>query len=143
MAKPVPTASEVAKKWVKRAENAGDDLVAGAKAATWKAEAVAGEDNFKKAMQDVISKERRKKGIEKVSDEEWRGGIEKNKDRYGQGVKNSESKMESGMEPVLNDIKAELANLPKRGPKGSAANFDRSKQLGMKLHDKAEVRKGA
>lgn len=143
MAKPVPTASEVAKKWVKRAEIAGDDLVAGAKSATWKAEAVAGEGNFKTAMQEVISKERRKKGIERSSDDVWRGGIEKNKDRFGEGVRQSENEMAQGMEPVLNDIKAELPNLPKRGTKGSAVNFERSKSLGMKLHEKAEARKSS
>lgn len=141
--KPIPTAEEVAKKWVRRAENAGDDLVAGVKSATWKAEAIAGEDNFKTAMQDVISKGKRKKGIEKASDDQWKSGVEQNVARYGQGVRDSEGKMSKGMAPVLADIKAEIPNLPKRGPKGSAANFERSKDLGMKLHERAEARKTA
>lgn len=143
MAKPIPTAQEVATKWVKRAENATDDLVSGVKASTWKAEAINGEDNFKTAMNNVLSKGLRKKGIEKSSDTEWQNGVETNKDRYATGVKNAETEMAQGMTPVLNDIKAAMATLPKKGPKGSAVNFDRSKQLGTKLHDAAEARKSA
>lgn len=143
MAKPIPTASEVAAKWVKRASAATEDLVAGVKAATWKTEAIAGEDNFKTAMSNVLNKQLRKKGIEKSSDTAWQTGVETNKDRYGTGVINSESEMAQGMTPVLNDIKTAVAALPKKGPKGSAVNYDRSKQLGTKLHDAAESRKSA
>lgn len=141
MAKPIPTASDVAKKWVTRGKAAEDDFVKGAKSATWKTEAVAGEANYKKAMDEVIKNERRKKGVERTSDDTWRGGIERNKDRYGTGIENSENEMASGIEPVLNDIKAEVPNLKARGPKGSAENFERSKQLGMKLHEKSLARK--
>ncbi len=143
MAKPIPTAEQVAEKWAKRASAATEDLVSGVKASTWKAEAVAGEDNYKTAMNNVVNKQLRKKGIEKVTDQKWQTGVETNKDRYGTGVTNSQTEMAQGMTPVLNDIKAVMATLPKKGPKGSAVNFDRSKQLGTKLHEAAEARKSA
>ena len=141
MAKPIPSADQVAKKWKERASAAEGEYVANAKASTWKAEAMAGEDNYKKAMQDVISKGKRNKGIEKSSDAKWSGGIETNRSRYSSGVTNAEAAMAAGMNNVLNDIKAELPNLGKRGPKGSSENFERSKKLGTALHAKAETRK--
>lgn len=141
MAKPIPDAATVAAKWKTNASNAQTEYVNNAKLSTWKTEAIAGEDNFKKAMQDVISKERRKKMIEKSSDAAWQKGIEDNAGRYSDGVGKAESEMAAGMTPVLNDIKANLPNLPKKGPKASAENFERSKKLGMALHDAAEKRK--
>jgi len=143
MAKPIPTAQEVAAKWVKRASAATEDLVSGVKAATWRTEAIAGEDVYKTAMTEVLNKQLRKKGIEKVSDLKWQTGVETNKDRYGTGVTNSEAEMAAGMTPVLSDIKSIIPTLAKRGAKGAAVNFDRSKTLGTKLHDAAMARKSA
>lgn len=143
MGKQIPSATDVAKKWRERAEGAADELVKGAKASTWKTDAVAGEANFKTAMTTVINKELRKKGIEKSSDAMWQKGIEDNKDRYPAGVKLAETEMATAMNVVLSDIKAEMPNLPKKGVKNSEDNWKRSKQLGSKLHTQAESRKGA
>jgi hypothetical protein len=140
MGKPIPDASSVAKKWADRAGTSGAELVAKAKQSTWKTEAAAGEANYKRAMSDVISKELRKKGIEKSSDTAWQNGIEQNMDRYETGVKNSEGKMQAGMTTVLNDIKAGMAALPPKGPKGSSENYKRSEMMGKALHD-AKVRR--
>lgn len=143
MGKPIPTSSEVAKKWKDRASGAQSEYVAKVKVSTWKTEAVAGEDNFKTAMANVVSKELRKKGIEKRSDSDWQNGVEKKADRYGTGVTGAETKFDSGIAPVLTDIKSALSTLDKRGPRGSASNYTRSSKLGTALHDAKLKRKGA
>lgn len=144
MGKPLPTASEVAEKWSTRASGAQADYVSQVKKATWKTEAVAGEANFKTAMNNVIAKELRKKGIEKVSDTVWQNGVEENAGRYGSGVTSDSGKlaMNTGMTPVMNDIKTGQGQLKARGPKGSAQNFQRSTDIGTFLHNESVKRKG-
>ena len=143
MGKPLPTASEVASKWVKNGSAAGSEWVSQAQKSTWKTEAIAGEKNFGIQMQKVISDKLREKGIEKASDADWQNGIKENESRFTTGITNNKAKMAEGMSNVLNDIKAAEATLPKRGPKGSPENFNRSKMMGEALHDKAEKRKSA
>ena len=143
MGKPLPTPDEVAAKWSSRGSAAGGEWVSQAAKSTWKTEAIAGEDNFGKQMQKVISEKRRMKGIEKASDADWQEGIKQNESRFTTGITNSKGKMAEGMSNVLNDIKSAEAKLPKRGPKGSPENFQRSKILGEELHAKAEARKSA
>lgn len=143
MAKPLPTPDEVAKKWATRGAAASNEWVSQVKKSTWKTEAIAGEDNYGKSMQKVIQEKRRMKGVEKASDADWQEGVEKNESRFSTGITNSEGKMAEGMSVVLNDIKTAEATLPKRGPKGSPENFNRSKMMGEALHKKAEERKSA
>ncbi len=143
MAKPIMSPQDAAKKWAERGSASGAELVKRVKESTWKTEAVAGEDNFKTAMNEVIAKGLRKKGIEKASDAKWQGGIEKNQGRYEQGIRDSQPDMEAAMTVVIGDIKTAVSQLKARGPKGSASNYDRSKQLGTSLHDAATKRKSA
>ncbi len=143
MARPIPDATSVAKKWANNASNASQELVDRVKQSTWKSDAIAGEENFSKAMSEVVSKKLRMKGIEKSSDAKWQGGVEKNKDRYEKGVKDAETEMASAIQVVLNDEKTIVSQLPKKGPKGSAGNYDRSKRVGEYLHDQKVKRKGA
>ena len=143
MGKPLPTPDEVAKKWAERGSASGSEWVNQAAKSTWKTEAIAGEANYGKQMQKVISEKRREKGIEKASDAQWQEGIKKNESRFTTGITNSQGKMSEGMTAVLNDIKTAEAQLPPRGPKGSPENFQRSKMLGEELHKKAEARKSA
>ena len=143
MGKPLPSPDEVASKWATRGAAAGSEWVSQAAKSTWKTEAIAGEDNFSKQMQKVISEKRRMKGIEKASDSDWQNGIKENESRFTTGITNNKDKMAEGMTVVLNDIKTAEATLPKRGPKGSPENFQRSKLMGEALHAKAEARKSA
>ena len=143
MGKPIPSADEVAKKWATRAGAATTDYVSGAKSATWKAEAAAGEANYAKAIQEAISKKSRLAGINKVSDADWQAAVESKSSRYGDGVSKGTAKMSAGMTPVLNDIKSNIASLPARGPRGDPGNYQRSQKLGQALHDSATKRKSA
>jgi len=45
---------------------------AGIRAAVWRQPSIAGEANFKAAMSRVVAEELRRKGVEKVTDDEWR-----------------------------------------------------------------------
>lgn len=143
MGKPIPDASEVAKKWATRAGAAQSEYVDKVKQSTWKAEAAAGEDNYAKAIQDAVAKKKRLAGINKVSDQQWQKAVEDKASRFSDGVSKSTDKMATGIGAVLNDIKSAMPALAKRGPKGSAENYNRSKQLGDALHTAAEKRKGA
>lgn len=141
MGKPIATPDEAAKKWKKNAAGAESEYVEQVQKSTWKTEAKAGEENYGKAMRNVVDKKLREKGIDNASDEKWRDGVESKKNRFSEGVDKGEEDMKNGITDVINDIKAEVPQLKSRGPKGSAENFERSKQLGMKLHDAAMKRK--
>ena len=73
---------------------------AGVKTATWQSEAMAGQDLYVEQMSrsDVLA--RRAKGIEKVSDEQWkRAAIDKGRAVIGQRMKQASDKQVAGFRP--------------------------------------------
>jgi len=139
MAKNMRDAATASKNWSDRTSGADTFWLSQIQSSSWKSYAAsdAAETNFNKTMTKVLSSKSHQAGINKSSDEKWKGGAaSKGKDRFGPGVTAAKDKMNSVMTKLLPDIKSKVASLPARGPPGDPGNYDRSKQLGQALHDK-------
>jgi len=87
----------------------------GIERARWKEAAAsdAAEKNFADAMSKVVSEKRRKKGIDKISDEEWKAAsINKGAPIIGDRVRQALDKYEQNFGEVYNKAKAEFERLP-------------------------------
>ena len=139
MAKNIRDAATATKNWKERTGAASDFWVSQTQSASWKAYAGSdqAEKNYNTTMTKVLSNKGHQAGVQKSSDEKWKGGItSKGKDRFGPGVSAAEGKMNNVMNKLIADIKTGVSSLPPRGPPGDPANYDRSKKLGQALHDK-------
>jgi hypothetical protein len=131
-------AADIASKWKTRAAGATQDFENGAKnpRRDQKQASLAGEENFARAMQTVITTQRRANGVRRQSDRAWIDGIvNKGKRRYAEGVAAASDKFQAGIAPFLSAIEVAMEELPARGPKGSPENYDRSRLIGETLHE--------
>ena len=122
-------------KWITRARVAGPDYAAGVAAPKrpWAESAAAAADTYHQAVSSPDSKTLFQRGIRKAGNERWqRMATEKGVARFADGVEKSEPYMRQAMGEVLSQIEA--VTLKGRGPRGSAGNYDRVKQIGDKLH---------
>ena len=77
------------------------------------AKAIAGEDNYVAGVSAAAAEGRRAKGLQKVSDEQWRAAaLEKGATRIAAGMAGSKQKYASGMGGVLSTIQG--VSLPPR-----------------------------
>jgi len=84
-----------------------DRYEAEVKRAVWREPAIAGEDLFKDAMSVVIAEEKRKKGIEKLTDENWRSlTIEKGKPIIGTRIRAKLDEWATNWSPYRGAIEA-------------------------------------
>jgi len=128
------SASASASKYVERAGNASGDYLSGAQGSTkdQAALAIAGKANYVAGIQASITAGRYEKGLQKSGKSGWLKGIaEKGANRFAEGVASGAGKYatESGKYDGARDA----ANTLPRGPKGSEANFNRAKVVGMAL----------
>ena len=89
----------------------------GVENARWKEAAASdvAEKNFADAMQKVIQQKARKKGIERVSDEEWKeAAITKGATVIADRIAQSMDKYEKNFGAVYNKARAEFEKLPPR-----------------------------
>ena len=77
----------------------------------WQAKAIQGEDLYAAKIQDAIANRSRAKGIQNVSDSEWKSAaVNKGAQRIGPGMTASKDKFASGISEVLSTIQS--VNLP-------------------------------
>jgi hypothetical protein len=137
MAKPLPTAAEVAAKWSARAAGATAEYKQNAARADWAGPAgTQGAVNYKTEVIKAANEGRYGAGVRKAGNAKYVAGINEKGDRYGSGVTTAGAinNMSSGMQPVLGDIQTALTQLPARGPRGAATNYDRSRKVGETLN---------
>ena len=88
----------------------------------WKEKAVNGQDLYVTKMQDGNVLDRRRKGLEKVSNEDWRkNAVLKGVNRIGPGMEAGASKQAAGYEPIRQAL--EGLTLPPRSA-NAMANID-------------------
>lgn len=133
------TAQQSAQKFVERAGAASQDYVSGA-ASTSKdqsAAAIAGKANWAAGIQAAITGGRYEKGLQASGKSGWLRGIqEKGANRFAEGVAAGSSKYAQNSGKF--DSARSAADALPRGPKGSEANFLRSKTVGQALR-KAKI----
>lgn len=122
-------------KWIRRARVAGPDYEAGVKAPkrAWAAAAAAAKGTFKMAITSAEVPDLFVRGIERAGDARWSEmAIKKGIDRFAPGIELSQPYYERQMKDILGQIEA--VKLKARGPRGSAQNYARVKDIGDKLH---------
>lgn len=108
---------------------------AGVKTASWKDEAIAGQDLYEEQMSDPDVLARRRAGIDRVSDESWRKDtIDKGKNVIAKRMKDASDKQVAGFRPyraVLEGIE-----LPPRVADGMQNLINRAGPIVEKLQKK-------
>jgi len=128
------SAAQSAQKFVERASVASGDYVEGAQS-TQKdqaAAAIAAAPNYQAGVQAAIARGAYQKGLSESGKAGWLKGVtEKGAERFASGVASGASKYATNS-GKYDGARGAAASLP-RGPKGSEANFARSKAVGMAL----------
>lgn len=128
------SASESASKFVERASAASQDYVSGAQSTTkdQAAAAIAGAGNYAAGVQAAITAKRYEKGLQASGKQGWLKGVtEKGAERFAGGVASGASKYATNS-GKYDGARGAATSLP-RGPKGSEANYSRSKAVGQAL----------
>lgn len=128
------TASQSSQKFVERAGAASGDYVTGAQQTSkdQAAAAIAGKANWQAGIQAAITGGRYEKGLQASGKAGWLKGVtEKGANRFAEGVASGASKYATNS-GKYDSARGAAASLP-RGPKGSEANFLRSKTVGQAL----------
>ena len=100
----------------------------------WQADAIAGEDLYGQAVQEAVADRRRAKGLQRVSDSEWKaaaGG--KGAERIGRGMSASLPKYGAAMGEVLQVI--ESVSIGERTTDPDTNIDNRVKPIARALHD--------
>lgn len=129
--------SDIAEKFVRKAQNAAVDYKAGVSAPSkdWQAETTAAVPSYNAGVQAAISRNAFGSGVSKAGTQKWqRGAINKGSVRYGPGVAAAKQEYQDGFAPYLSVLQS--LNLAPRGPKGDPGNYTRVQQVGDALHAK-------
>lgn len=127
----------IATKWSNRAGAAQGDYQTGVQAAApkWQANAAAAGDAFSQGVQAAIAKNRFALGITGTAAAKFtKNAGTVGPARYAQGVQNGQASYQTGVQPYLDTIKS--LDLPARGPKGSAGNYNRAQLVAQALRTK-------
>jgi hypothetical protein len=130
----VPPISAVAAKWRRRVEGASDDFRQGVqqKGGRWAQAADAASGSFKTAVSAADIESRFKAGIAKAGQAKYlRRATTVGPDRYAQAAPVAEPDFSAGVGPFLQAIAS--VDLPPRGPRGAAQNYNRVKPIGDAL----------
>lgn len=101
----------------------------------WEKNTVAASKAYKSAVSAVDIEKRFSGGAKKAGTAKWqRKAKDVGVDRFGPGVLASETDFTTGFEPYVAVIAA--VDMDERQPRGTEANYKRSKQIGDALHKK-------
>jgi hypothetical protein len=138
MAKPkIGSIDEITKKYIEVTPNRATYYEAGVGAPKedWEKNTVAASKSYKAAVSAADIERRFSGGAKKAGTAKWqRKARDVGVGRYGPGVMAAESDYRTGLDPYVPVIAA--VEMSERQPRGSDANWERSKQVGNALHKK-------
>jgi len=132
--KPVSTAAE---KWDNNAAHAADSYAVEAQAASgvWEANALAGKENYQKAITAPGIADRQNGGIRRAGAAKYaRKIVDVAKDRFSGGIHAAKADYIERVTPFLDTIAG--LSLSKRAPRGDIANYKRVEEVGKALSTK-------
>lgn len=101
----------------------------------WKESTLASSELQKQAMQDALSRDAVRKGVERTNESKQKMRASTlGPSRYTAGTGAASEDYGSGFAPYREVIQS--TELPPRGPKGSPENYERVKAIGEALHQK-------
>ena len=127
--------SDIAEKFVRKAQGAAQDYKAGVTSPSkdWQAETTAAAPSYVAGVTAAIGRNAFQNGVSNAGTAKWqRNAINKGAVRYGPGVAAAKDDYQKGFAPFLSIIQG--LNLSPRGPKGDPANYNRSAEVGQALH---------
>jgi hypothetical protein len=125
-----------AQKYVTNTANAVNAYKAGVQSPkqSQSAAAVAAAGNWQQAVNSPQALAAFKSGLTKAGDTAWvNGALNKGAARYPQGTQLAAPKWQQNVQPYLQTIAS--FNLPPKGIRGAAQNWQRSQALGQALHN--------
>lgn len=128
---------QISKKWQTVTPQRANIYAANVKAPlrNWEAETLAAKERQKEGMRRALDEDRVAKGVERVGQEKWqRNTAVKGPARWSEGVRIAEPDYRAGFAPYR-DVIANL-DLPEKFPAGDPRNWERSKAVGLALHQK-------
>lgn len=136
MAVPTKNAAEAASKWKDKAGAAQSYYESGIRApkVDWATATVAAAANYKAGVSAGDIDRRFSGGARKAGTAKWQRKATELAARFSQGVGVAQADYQSAVEPYLSTIAA--LTLPTRQPRGSAANYERSRVVGNALNQK-------
>ena len=125
-----------AEKFERRAGNAGTDYetgVSGVSDSEQQAATLDSADNWETGVQDAIAEGRFQTGVENPNKSWQEASLETGRSRFTQGASNAGDTWTEGFSPFADVL--ESLDLEPRGPRGSGANYDRSRRVGEALNN--------
>jgi len=136
MARPVvPDISSISGRWTRRASTAEGEFLEGVRSspADQAQAAIAAKETYKAAMTESMARGAYEKGLARSGNQKWREKtLAKGQGRFSQGIAEGSADYAQGFAPFAAAIGS--VDLPNRGPRGSAANYNRIKPIGDALN---------
>ena len=130
--------ASVAAKWAARAAVSTSDYSAGIRGTNdWQSKTAASNENWKSGVNKAVSNDSFSKGVSATSNSEWQNKAAASSGDWSSGISAARSDFQAQISKVMSS--AASASLDPRGPRGSAANYNRSRQQGEKLHADKEA----
>ena len=128
--------SDIAEKFVRKAQAASQDYKAGVTSPSkdWATETSAAAASYVAGVTAAIGRDAFQLGVSNAGTQKWqRNATTKGAVRYGPGVAAAKEDYTKGFAPFLSVIQG--LTLSPRGPKGDPANYNRSQEVGTALHN--------
>lgn len=101
----------------------------------WEKETLGSKDRRDAGLREAIADGRIDRGIKKAGNDKWqKATVTKGPQRWSEGVAMAEPEYKAGFAPYRDVI--EKTDLGPKYPKGDPRNWERSKKIGLALHDK-------
>lgn len=133
----IRSASSIANKWRTVTPQRSDVYKENVEAPLrdWEKETSASKDRRDEGLRQAIADGRIDRGIKKAGTDKWKkGAVTKGPARWAEGVAIAGPEYEAGFAPYRDVI--EKTDPGPRYAKGDPRNWDRSKKIGLALHDK-------
>lgn len=137
MAIAIRSVDQISKKWAEVTPQRAAIYEENVKAPlrNWEDETLAAKDRQKEGMRKAIAEDRVAKGVARVGQAKWlRNTAIKGPARWSEGVRIAEPDYRAGWAPYR-DVIANLT-LPEKYPAGDPRNWERSKAVGLALHER-------
>ncbi|MBA7662263.1 hypothetical protein ES703_70291 [subsurface metagenome] len=132
----IKSLAAIREKWTRVTPGRGADYVLGIKnpKRDWETETVAAEDRYKAGVDAAAMKGMFGKGVKAAGSKKWEEmALKKGPGRFSEGVYIAGPAFEKGF--AASHAVIERTDLPPRFPKGDPRNYERSKVIGMALHE--------
>jgi len=135
----VASLSDSASKFERRAGAAGQDYESGVSSVSDSEQQQAtldAADNWEQGVQDAISEGRFENGVNNPTQSWQQAALEVGSQRFTQSASQAGDQWTNGFEDFASAL--ESLSLQPRGPRGSEANFQRSRAVGEALHNERQ-----